>query len=152
MAATGLDGTSIQFSCTESTRTVSMHRIDTISLLHASAAVAAALKPFDVQPFQGTVSVWHVTDCFLCVSCQLQTKKTSPSQKKKSSPQRKMPCLSMKYDDMHKWHARDEKVLECDQQKKQNGYRPLLSLIVSILQSATHRIPCSLVRCVRLNS
>ena len=49
MAATGLDGTSIQFSCTESTCIVSMYRIDTISLLHASAAVAAARKPFDVH-------------------------------------------------------------------------------------------------------
>ena len=49
MAATGLDGASIQFSCTESTCFVSMYRIDTISLLHASAAVAAARKPFDVH-------------------------------------------------------------------------------------------------------
>ena len=41
MAATGLDGTRIQFSYTESTSIVSMYRIDTTSLLHASAAVAA---------------------------------------------------------------------------------------------------------------
>ena len=38
MAATGLDGTSIQFSCAESTCIVSMYRIDTIPLLHASGA------------------------------------------------------------------------------------------------------------------
>ena len=73
MAATGLDGTSIQFSCTESTCIVSMYRIDTIPLLHASAATTRGRGDF-------YLTVWHVVDCFLCVSCQIQTEKTtSPS-------------------------------------------------------------------------
>ena len=52
--------------CTESTRFRSCVPV-------RLAAVAAARKPFDVQQFQGTVTVWHVADCFLCVSCQIQT-------------------------------------------------------------------------------
>ena len=73
MAATGLDGTSIQFSCAESTCIVSMYRIDTIPLLHASAATTRGRGDF-------YLTVWHVVDCFLCVSCQIQTEKTtSPS-------------------------------------------------------------------------
>ena len=71
MAATGLDGTSIQFSCTESTCIVSMYRIDTIPLLHASAATTRGRGDF-------YLTVWHVVDCFLCVSCQIQTEKTTP--------------------------------------------------------------------------
>ena len=49
---TGFDETLIQVLCTESTLIVSMCRIDTMSLLHASTAAAAARKQFDVQPFQ----------------------------------------------------------------------------------------------------
>ena len=68
MAATGLDGTSIQFSCTESTCIVSMYRIDTIPLLHASAATTRGRGDF-------YLTVWHVVDCFLCVSCQIHAKR-----------------------------------------------------------------------------